>query len=407
MAIYRLEVKSISRRDGRSAVAAAAYRSGERLQDDRTDEVHDYTRRRGVTDSEMILPDHAPQSFRQRSEFWNAVEAAERRKDAKVAREIIAALPHELDEAQRRDLARAMAKHVVDRYGVGVDLAIHAPDREADQRNWHCHLLFSTRQIEPDGFGAKTRQLDVKHTASVEVQQLRERWADFQNRSLERAGLDERVNHRSNAKQGIDRSPEPKLGPVATKMEREGRRSMAGDDLRRVRGENAALAAAIAQRKVIDLEIERERRAIARQVETGVENDRATTFQNAALQGYFEQERQLTEQATHLRNGLENQSVLQRFWFNLTGRNADQRNQLQQIEHDLHQISQQRAEEQRQHDAMVQSHQIAQEARQEAVQRQDEPSYDHPYQSAANNHTADFERAFSSGRKRDGPSYDR
>ena len=288
-----------------------------------------------------------------------------------------------------------------------MDLAIHAPDREADQRNWHCHLLFSTRQIEPDGFGAKTRQLDVKHTASVEVQHLRERWADFQNRSLERAGLHERVNHRSNAEQGIDRSPEPKLGPVATKMEREGRRSMAGDDLRHVRGENAALAAAIAQRKVIDLEIERERRAIAQQAETSAENDPAPAFQNATIQGFFEQERQLMEQATHLRNGLENQSVMQRFWFNLTGRNVDQRNQLQQVERDLHQISQQQAEEQRQHDAMVQSHQIAQEARQRAAQRQDGPSYDHPYQSTAKDRTRDFQRAFSGSRKRDGPSRDR
>ena len=170
--------------------------------------------------TEAVAPDDVPAWARDRAALWNAAEAAERRKDAKVAREYEIALPAELDAAQRRTLALGFAREISDRYGVAVDVAIHLPGREGDHRNHHAHLLATTRRIGPEGMGAKTRELDVKATASVEVDQLRERWAEMQNQALEHAGHIERVDHRSLKAQGIEAEPELKQGPAVTAMER-------------------------------------------------------------------------------------------------------------------------------------------------------------------------------------------
>lgn len=325
MAIYRFEVKAISRKVGRSATAAAAYRTASRLEDERTGEVHDYRRKRDVVHSEILLAQDAPVAFKDRAHLWNAAEAAERRKDAKVAREIIASLPHELDAKARTETARAMAQHIVDRYGVAVEMSVHAPHRKGDQRNWHCHLLFTTRRLGAEGLGAKTRQLDVKQSASQEVTHLRQQWADYQNRSLERAGSSERVDHRSLEARGIERAPEPKLGPVATEMERAGRRSHAGEDVRTVRAENAALQAALAQRQVIDLAIERERR----QAQT---RDREAAARQRQIDAKLAAEQQrVSVQAQALQRQLAEQGRLQRFWCELTRRNAHTRQEIEAL----------------------------------------------------------------------------
>ena len=386
MAIYRFEVRSISRKDGRSATAAAAYRSGSLIEDERTGEAHDYTRRQGVAHSEILLPEKAPEAFRDRVKLWNAVEVAERRKDAKVAREIIAALPHELDDTQRRECARMQAQHLVERFGVGVEMSIHAPDREGDQRNWHCHFLFTTREIGPDGLGAKTRQLDVRQTAREEVNHLRERWADFQNRSLEKAGFDERVDHRSLADQGIDRIPEPKLGPVATDMERAGRRSHAGDDLRHVRAENAALEAAIAQRKVIDLEIEREKRR------DGQTPERRMAAAVMLAHEFGQQEAELSRQAQALQYRLDHQNALQRFWFNLTGQNVRDTAELHSAQMALEDIKRQKDEARAMLEAEIKARQIAQET-QRVAQQQEQVRDERPV-SPANDHSAEYKQRF-------------
>jgi hypothetical protein len=220
MASFHLAVKAISRGAGRSATAAAAYRAGVEIEDERTGLVHDYTRKQGVEHQEIVAPDDAPAWARDRAALWNAAEAAERRKDAKVAREYEIALPAELDAAQRRDLALGFAREISNRYGVAVDVAIHLPGREGDHRNHHAHLLATTRRIGPEGMGAKTRELDVKATASVEVEQLRQRWAEMQNIALEQAGHVERVDHRTLKAQGIEVEPELKQGPAVTAMER-------------------------------------------------------------------------------------------------------------------------------------------------------------------------------------------
>ena len=154
MAIYHLNTHTIGRAAGHSAVAAAAYRSASSLVDERTGEAFDFTRKGGVLSSEIVTPAGVP--VPERAALWNAAEAAEKRKDARVAREWRAALPHELNEADRRELATRMGQAIADRYGVAVDVCIHAPDREGDDRNFHVHMLATTRTIGADGMlGAK------------------------------------------------------------------------------------------------------------------------------------------------------------------------------------------------------------------------------------------------------------
>ena len=142
MALYRAETKPISRKDGRSAIAAAAYRSGGSLVDDRTGNVHDYTRRRGVVTTGIITPDG---QGCERNALWNGAEAAEKRKDARTAREWVLALPAELTDAQRKELTERFSRSLAERFGVAVDFAIHRPGKEGDQRNHHAHVLTTTR----------------------------------------------------------------------------------------------------------------------------------------------------------------------------------------------------------------------------------------------------------------------
>ena len=224
MAIYHMTVKTGSRGNGQSAVASAAYRSGESLCDERTGEVFDYRRKGGVVAKGFLAPDHAKDWAYDRSKLWNAVERAEKRKDAKVAREYELGLPAELDAGQRRDLVRAFAEDIRDRYGVAVDAAIHAPHDYGDDRNHHAHVMTTTREVGPEGLGAKTRQLDVRSTASVEVEAIRERWAGMVNDALELAQVAERVDHRSYARQGLEIEPTVKMGHASAAIERRAER---------------------------------------------------------------------------------------------------------------------------------------------------------------------------------------
>ena len=219
MAIYHLSAKSVGRSGGRSATGAAAYRAGERITDERTGEVFDYTRKGGVESAEIVMP--AGIGWQpSREQLWNAAEAAERRKDAKVAREFEVALPAELSAEERRALAREFAQEVADRYQVAADVCIHEPHRAGDERNHHAHILVTTREIEGQTLGAKTRVLDSPKTSGAEIAGLRKRWAEMQNAALERAGERTRVDHRSLEAQGIDRMPTRHLGPAAVGFER-------------------------------------------------------------------------------------------------------------------------------------------------------------------------------------------
>jgi len=200
MAIYHFDASVISRSKGRSATAASAYRTAEVIKDHRTGEVHDYTRKSGVLHTEIIAPDNAPAWAHDRSSLWNAVEDAERRKDAQVAREVRVALPSELSTEQNADLVRAFVQEQFVARGMIADVALHAPGREGDQRNHHAHIMLTTREIGPEGFGAKERDWNAKDL----LVDWRQSWAEHVNDTLERCDIHERVDHRTLVAQRAD-----------------------------------------------------------------------------------------------------------------------------------------------------------------------------------------------------------
>ena len=271
MASYHCSMKAVSRSGGRSAVAAAAYRAGAEITDERTGLTHDYTRKGGVVHAEVLLPEGGSAD---RAELWNAVEAKHKRGDAVVAREIEIALPAELTDAQRKELAVSYGREVADRYGVAVDVAIHRPSRDGDERNHHAHLLVSACHVDHDmKMGAKAVELDPIHCARNGLEnaadQERARWATRCNEALERAGHEVRVDHRSLAAQReeaqavaldvkkpeaeravaedrameLAREPQVKMGQAATAMERRGEKSDRGEVLREVKARNRSLDA--------------------------------------------------------------------------------------------------------------------------------------------------------------------
>ncbi|MCD8139725.1 MAG: MobA/MobL family protein [Planctomycetaceae bacterium] len=183
MSIFHCQAKAISRASGRSATAAAAYRAGERIIDERTGEIHDYRRKKGIVHSQIYVPQGV--RMMSRSALWNLAEKAEKRKDAKVAREWELALPTELSPLNRMYLAQHFARVIVERYGVAVDMCIHAPGKKGDDRNHHVHVLTTTRVLRRDGFGEKTRVLDSPRTSGEEVTAVRKIWEQLCNHALE------------------------------------------------------------------------------------------------------------------------------------------------------------------------------------------------------------------------------
>ena len=228
MAIYHLSVKAISRSAGRSSTAAAAYRAGCEITDKRTGEVHDYTRKGGIASTDMVLPDGAPEWATDRSEVWNAAEAAERRKDACVAREFEVALPDELSPEERRRLAVDFAKEMANAEGCAVDVSIHAPGKEGDSRNHHAHILRTTRKVGPEGLTDKLDTEKAGRNRAADLDAVRTRWAVLTNERLRENGIDAQIDHRSLKDQGIDRIPTSHLGIFVTSMERRGVRTEVG-----------------------------------------------------------------------------------------------------------------------------------------------------------------------------------
>lgn len=256
MAQYRLSSQVIGRSTGRSAVAAAAYRSGQSLADERTGQIHDFSRKGGVLNTEIMAPDDAPEWMHDRARLWNAVEIAERRKDAQLAREVQLSLPHELDDAQRLDLVRGFVHSQFVALGMVADFAIHTPGREGDDRNHHAHIMLTMRELMGEGFGNKARDWNSPEL----LQTWREEWATQQNAALEKHGFPSRVDHRSFEAQGIDREPTLHLGPHAGQMEQRGKESRLGDENRAIDGRNTDRASNAQSAVLINLDIERHRR---------------------------------------------------------------------------------------------------------------------------------------------------
>jgi Ti-type conjugative transfer relaxase TraA len=204
LAIYHLTAKIVKRAEGRNAVAAAAYRSGSLLHEDATGIAHDYSRKHGVEHTEILAPDDAPAWVFDRQVLWNTVEASEKRKDAQVAREIEVGLPIELTKPEQVALLRDFAKREFVAKGMVADLGVHLDN----EHNPHAHILLTTRNLGPNGFGPKNRSWNE----TQELLTWRRGWADVTNEHLVEAGLGVRIDHRSYAEQRLDLIPGRKLG---------------------------------------------------------------------------------------------------------------------------------------------------------------------------------------------------
>lgn len=255
MAIYYSRLAVVSRSRGQSAVAAAAYRCGGKLKDERLERNHDYRRKGGVLDARMLAPADASWAL-DTVTLWNKAESVEVRCNARTARELIVALPAELPQAAQVELANAIGQDLVDHYRVAVLVAVHAPDKSGDDRNTHAHLLMTTREVGADGFGPKTRVLDDKTTGPAEAERMRENVAARINAALERAGISTTVDPRpltvqaeEAAERGdldavvrLTRTPTHHQGVAATAADRKGRFSPVVYDNLSVRQDNRSVA---------------------------------------------------------------------------------------------------------------------------------------------------------------------
>lgn len=259
MAIFVASTKSISRSKKQSAVAAACYRTADKIADERYGKTHDYTKRSGVMSADIIMPTALENTAITRAELWNLAERSENRKNSRVAREWLISLPHELDEASRKTLAHDFSRALADKFGVITDCAIHQPtDKEiargADPRNFHAHIMLTTRKAELDANGSVclTTKSDCELSdtdrdkkglsrAKDEVTEIRELWQTLANKKLaehEHSLIDSR-SHRA---QGLDIVPQIKMGKDATHLERKGIRTDKGDENRAIQQRNELVA---------------------------------------------------------------------------------------------------------------------------------------------------------------------
>jgi len=261
MAIYHLSIKIISRGKGKSAVAASAYRSGEKIKNEYDGIVHDFTRKGGIAHTEILLPQNAPQEFANRSVLWNSVEKIEKSKNSQLAREIEIALPKELDREKQIELVRNYVKENFVDVGMCADIAIH----DKNDGNPHAHILLTMRPLNEDKtWGAKskkeyifdekgekvklkngnykTRKIDtVDWNEQEKAEEWRKAWADIINKCLEENSIQDKVDHRSYQRQGTEQIPTIHLGVSATQMEKKGIATDRGNINREIRKQNRIL----------------------------------------------------------------------------------------------------------------------------------------------------------------------
>ena len=283
MAIYFLNLRNFGRSGGSSAVSAAAYRAGERIRDERTGKTYDHSERQDVMHKEIILPgEFAADALgwaQDRANLWNTAESAETRKNSRVAREYLVALPAELPHEHRLSLVKGFSHELVERYRFALDVTIHAP-RDfpgSDPRNFHAHLLATTREVTTEGLGAKTtvewsdanRRAAGLGPAIDELLHVRQRWAEATNAALEEAHLRARIDHRTLAAQGIDREPTPHIPRAAFEMERHGYKSPVAE---RIREEYQARVESRLQRSALQIPAAAEPRSIEELQKQSAEN---------------------------------------------------------------------------------------------------------------------------------------
>lgn len=261
MAIYHLSIKIISRGKGKSAVAASAYRSGEKIKNEYDGIVHDFTRKGGIAHTEILLPQNAPQEFSNRSVLWNSVEKIEKSKNSQLAREIEIALPKELNREKQINLVREYVKENFVKVGMCADIALH----DKNDGNPHAHILLTMRPLNEDTtWGAKskkeyildengekvklkngnykTRKIDtVDWNEQEKAEEWRKAWSDITNKYLEENSIQEKVDHRSYQRQGIEQIPTIHLGVSASQMEKKGIVTDRGNINREIKHQNKIL----------------------------------------------------------------------------------------------------------------------------------------------------------------------
>lgn len=262
IAIYHCSIKIISRGKGKSAVAAAAYRSGERLKNNYDGVIHDYSKKSGIAYTEIMLPSHAPPDFQNRSVLWNSVEKIEKSKNSQLAREIELAIPKELNREQQISLVREYVNDNFVSAGMCADFAIH----DKDNGNPHAHIMLTMRPLEQNGdWGAKskkeyivdkngeriklkngnfkTRKIDtIDWNEQSKAELWRSAWADTANKYLAENKISERIDHRSFERQGTERIPTIHLGVAASQMERKDIATERGNINREIKAQNKILA---------------------------------------------------------------------------------------------------------------------------------------------------------------------
>jgi hypothetical protein len=285
VAIFHCNSSIIKRSSGSSSVASAAYRSAENILDERTGLIHTYARKKGVLHTEIITPENSPDWANDRSKLWNAVEAAEKRKDSQLAREIMVALPNELNEQQRLQLVRNYITEQFVNKGMIADIAIHAPNKRGDDRNYHAHILLTMRQITSEGFGNKVRAWNAK----ANLYQWREQWQHHTNQMLKQAGFECQIDGRSHANKGLDKEPLLHLGVHATALERKGIATELGNENRAIEYRNAQreqLRHELAEvnREINELPLEKSEPILSSTVEADDNDSKQTTLIDAQSQ---------------------------------------------------------------------------------------------------------------------------
>ena len=261
IAIYHCSIKIVSRGKGKSAVAAAAYRSGEKLTNEWDGLTHDYTKKGGVVHSEILLPAHAPPAFSDRSTLWNSVELSEKSNNAQLAREVEIALPVELSREEQTRLVREYCSSQFVSKGMIADFNLH----DTGGGNPHAHILLTMRPLDEKGAWLpkskkeyvldengekirlpsgryKTRKVDLVDWNNRENAEVwRRAWADLANEFLERNDCPERIDHRSYERQGIEQIPTVHVGVSATQMEKKGIVTERGELNRNIKAANRIL----------------------------------------------------------------------------------------------------------------------------------------------------------------------
>ena len=240
MAIYHFSAKVISRANGSSAVASAAYRSASELHDERLGRDHNFSNKAGVIHSEVMLPQGAPKRLNDRTVLWNEVEAGEKRKDAQLAREVEFSIPREMNEKQGVALARDFVTEQFVKRGMVADLNVHWDKARDGSPKPHAHVMLSMRDVGPDGFGQKNRDWNSGEL----LQGWREAWAAHVNERMAELGLEARIDHRSHADRGIELEPQHKIGPAGMRRLDRGEDAERADDHRRIARENGEKIAA-------------------------------------------------------------------------------------------------------------------------------------------------------------------